>query len=797
MKTNSMLRRILSTVAAAAIIAGSLVSVQAATIPFEENFNDRTVGAKLIKDSNRYEPDTNGFGLIYSCSGGYLEIVNDLNEPEHGNVLKHKLTSDATAGEIFGWTFTNSLDSEYILVQFDVKAKRNSRLVLSTGTPANWSLWNPVLEMKDGHIYPDKDTTKEPIEYALNTWYRISTIIDMTNKKAANYVSDESGNLLGSGEYSFLSNEMDKFGALTLNATQYTETADEDGMYFDNVVIKELESIETTAYLYDKNNEAGDIVSLTNTLTLKTDDGFMGAINGIMLTDLGTDVLTQTESEPVSVTSRFNNGEVNLYFTNKLLDGHKYRITLPENTKTAFGRIITNTSFEFIAMENAGKKTKSYQTDFSDFENDAEGNAVLPTGLEVISSGTGGSVEVVEDASLSGGKGLKVTGNKSLLVQLTDGFIRGGSLKINGNIKHGENKRFEILMAQAAKNPTHYLMRSIAGNLYHFFQGNTDVASTASPLTDTDVFDFEAEYDFDNATVKSYNYNDQYTADSATGSWAKFPAVSASLGNILDNNHSFRYITLSPSANTANPNSSIIIDSFGFEYSYNTPMVKDAYFTVGEEQVRLKAGEKLPTEATALTLVFATKMRNRGDSTSLSDSTVMLRTGDESVSYTGNLAEDEKTYTMTFNEPLGVSKQYRLVTLYTLEDTCGTKFAADTKILGYFNTEDGSFGVSDLAIKNSDGTEISDVTAVVTAMPQISVNNTTAETQKLSLIFATYKGNKLVQVSYEDISVAPGESGVKTFENGVTITDSDITKIKVFAVNNMEDLTPIIPAVEK
>lgn len=767
----------------------------AVSLPVTEDFNSRELGSYMDsfgghdKDGNllgtRYEPEKNGFGITYStleADGNTLSIVD--GGEGHGYALKSK-QNGKLGTDIFGWIF-NPVDAGKILVKFDMKSKRRIGFNVAAGSSALSNGWgynsNVLLKVSNNTIYPDADMGVNPISFENDQWQTISMIIDVDNRKSVNYIDGQFG------EYDFNSSFIKDFenvkkpvsvsSVIIWVAAGTEESGTEDGVYFDNLVIKKLDSLDASVELYDGNNKIDENVSEIEKLFLSVEEGFDRNIDNITVTDLGSNVIALEKTNIPVTTELQSDGRILLTFAEPLKNYHSYRIKLPDGVTTSIGRGIANNEFDISVSTSLGESEEVLEYDFSDIATSDLTRANFDTAISqespVYYDAMWGDYEIVEDSAYTGGKGLKIGDGGAVYVKFpSDSPIKSGKVKLEAKYKvlsgtvdtlYG-NSNAAVNLVKTGTNAT---------TVFYQNASNTSVMKNELWASGADGnISISYEIDIDKKSIPSFTVNGK----SGQRGENEMPFYLQG-NNILTGG--LERVKFDSGSNGGE----MVLDYVRLSRVYKTPYLKGVSFEDNEKSFEYFVGDKISPEINKIRLEFSEEM----DLNSLKNIAITDNGDGSTISHGGKFNTITNVYELVPDNYLKENGEYTLTIPTSVCNKAGKNMAAE--VSGKIKTGEGRYEITSLGFCDTLGNPISDLNSAENdLMLKATVTNTKALEKKYSLVYTGRKDLLLTEMTYKDFEIN-AEDRKTELMLPITVNKDNVTSISGYLWSDMKNALP-------
>lgn len=737
MKFNFM-KKALSFTVALSVIISTFVTVDAAGIngfPWSKDFE----GMSDVSYTSWLNPaDTNLDCTFYGAATSVLSIKDD-EDLSHGKVMHIEVDESDTAERFVMFTIPKISSGKFM---FEFDAKTAGPAMTFTANETTHTGYNHVVTMSNNAIFGN-------VTYNLNEWKTFRCLFDVDKNQITAFVDGESKT--ATSAYA------------TTQAMKFIVRAGAGGVTFDNFKLYPVSGTTATMSVLTAGTETGNFVDYeASDFTVAVADSYFATVPEITVTDLGADILSDTDDMEMDIEATYNNGNINVTLGDYLNPGSKYRISIPEGTIDMFGRVIENTSVEFYAAENNGWITSAeYKEDFNYESVPTSGNF----GVNNLFFNVVGSAKIVTGDEYTDGKALSITNqtalNHGFPVRAKKGYVHiDTKMKLND----GAYVRYDT---------------EGAGHQIPLFYGNTATDLTGDGVKDPSVSYFYQPYRLPQYHTEQYKYamwekrllrtgldTISYTIDMDTqtayinhnGTEFSYPVL-ADINSNAKLEHGIRLFRFQGSA--ANP---LIIDYFNWSHEYQPAVVE-------EIEVSSDTAGKVDVKS-QIVIAFSESMKED----TLSNITVS--DGTENAEYTGVWNAENLTYTLTFAKKLKAETNYTV----TIPDT--VKDYADLSVYETYGTFKTA-PVPPMDVENLVATK--DGANVV-----VSADVTNAVDGKVYLAVASYEGNVMQDMNYIAVDVTESSTNVNyTFED---LKAGSV--VKAFAIKDMATITPYCTAVE-
>ncbi len=743
------IKNIFSCFALTAVFAFQLLPVKAATInkyPYFQDFED--VGEVTLTESLFDESQT-ALDCVFYAQGDELTVGEDNDFPEYGKVLKH--ISKSNKEKFILWKFP-AKSSGVVSINFDLRHNDARMLYMKFSN----QLWDPIIKMNDGE-YTLMGSSKTG-EYSRDEWYNVQIVINLDEKKKTIlFNGDEFTSDFGDASVKEFYIQMQPD---TEPDSEFTE------ILVDNLKIDAMDSIADVS-LCSNEAEIKNFTGETDELYLKISDNEGDVISSafaedIIVTDLGDNRIVVEENN-VGFETLVEAGMLKLKFDNVLKDGHRYRITLPEDTKTQYTRKLSQTEFEFNVSNDSGMRTEEKGEDFSGISELATVKRDDPIAdgslLRYFSAKSSSKTyELTEDSGCTDGVGLKLKGDRVLVMDVGDGEeLKNGEYEIEARYKVISGKArislgndsissgISVLETTTGENTLYKQYDNVASGLEKKYLSASNGWTVAKCTLKLDDKILEYDIDGQKGTVNMPYYDSSANQNIMTDGVGFVRFEQADKGSdyelVLD------YIKIRSKTESGSVSKVIFVDS-----KLNSDVyIKDSY---------------LPSDTQSIEVYFAGKVNEEG----LKDIKISGVDGDESFNYSYNLST--KLCVLNLENYLKANSEYEIV---IPENVTGQE------IEGRVLTGDGIYEIKSIEFVDNSENKTSSISSAKKL--KVSIINTLGEKKNFSMIYTSHAGFYLKNICFENIEITPDKRKAE-FIMPITI-DEAATKLEGFLASDI------------
>lgn len=735
---NNKIKKMLSLITALTLQASLLVSsVNAATITsnsWSKNFESVKNVGPYSKWLDPWETDLD---CTFEGASTFTLTVVDDEDTSHGKVLKVKKTDNT---ERFLMYQIPDISSGKFVFEFDLKLTGNG-FVLSANETGMGGYY-PVFRV-GGNEFKSGAAEKLISTYEMNQWNKVRLIFDKSGKTVTVNVGGNS--------------VTESFSNAKTQAMKFIQWGGAE-YYLDNMKLYLLDSSASPAVqLYNGAKTVGNYLNQEVTgLTLELKDSAFASLPDITMTDLGTDIINESDDVDFEVSGVFSDGKILLTLEDYLEAGHRYKISVPEGVRDVFGRNISNNEIVFDATDSADEYVlyKSRNIDFTSY------------GTQNVAWNLDGDAAPVDREGCVGGKALKTSASNIFAIGPVKGSLKKGRLTMDMKVDSSAGS-YSVQYDNSDAARANMILRS-GGNLWFFYQAPAEHPNT--------IWDYQVTTD--GVDTISYTLDADRKKSDIVLNGNKFTTnLPKTSGVPTIDQLRFFWVTCNEGT--------VYWDYFNSKYEYIPALVKGVTFVDAEGAEKAYSAENPVGKTDSVKIAFSEAMKED----TLSNITVS--DGTANAAYTGTWNSADNTYTLAFTEALKSGATYTVTVPDTVKDAAG--LPVDTAA-GTFTTNGGRVAVTGVAITDANGEEITKLAAYEgnTIKVVLTGSNTTDEAATVYLAYAGYNGTALSEMNFAPVTFAAGsQSAEYTF----TISDKSVlTKMKAFALKDMENIIPYCEA---
>lgn len=452
----------------------------------------------------------------------------------------------------------------------------------------------------------------------------------------------------------------------------------------------------------------------------------------------------------------------------ELKDGHRYRVTIPEDAKTVFARPLSVTEFEFLVSQDGGMVMVEKGEDFSgisELSTVSRGEPVSEGSLLKYYSAKSSTktYTLFEDETLRGGKGLTLKGDRALGLDFENGTgllsgeyefevrykVNSGCAKIslaNSGITNG----IPLLETTKTGNTLYKQYANVSSGLEKQYLSANDGWNVAKFRINIDEKVLKYDIEGQTGTVDLPYYDSSTKQNLLTGGigFIRFEqSEKGTSGEVL-----LDYIMVGSKKEVANVSKVTFTDS-----DDNTDVyIKDSYLAPDTEYVQIYFNGNIKSE-------------------SLKDIKLLCDGENEDISVSYDTASG--VCTITLNNYLKANSDYELII---------PKEVTGQEIKGNIKTGDGVYRVKTLEFTDSDGETATN--PVFAKNLKLCIINTSEQSEKMSLAYSSHSGYYLKNMMFKNIEVMPG---MRKAEFIMPISkDEEADNLQGFLVSDIISVTP-------
>ena len=715
-------------------------------LPWTNNLNNPNPGEKSNAGLN---PTLGNWDCYFSGGNAYGEPVDDGNG---GKALRFTYTGATGTEGFVAWAMPTDLTSGKLLYQFDFKMLGTTAVPLSV--MPDETDWQSVISIEKNQVNVSGGVQSSIGTYRLNEWNTVKLLFDIDNKEVTVYYNGNSTTT-----------------AKTYHRCMKFVLWPNADICIDNLHAELIDTNQgiTAEYSTDGNTIGKYIDVNAENITVEVPSSEFMSLPEITLTSLGEDIISSADDTVLDITPEIADSKINIALNDYLDEGTTYKLNIGD-AKDMFGRSISNNEIIFTAAENNGYKQGASKSE--DFSTGDKGDFFQ------VADGTFG---IVDGSEYTGGHALQFTSQAAVGLSGTERQHKG-KLHLVMNMtfptaaKWGYDTEDNGDFIELAHGQWYNNAHTIDFMYETIYEGKTVWWDNWLPRKDgINKIDYTIDFDTKQSTY-SLNDGQSYTMNIPLRS-------AASIGNLEQGIRLFRF--LSPSS--VGDNGSMTIDTFSWTQEY-LPATVDKIAFVGAD-----GNELTYDEATGIDLDAQIKLYFSDAVNEETLANITVKKGDIAEEFDGVYDSDDNSYTISLADGFAQDSTYSLNIPTTVKDTSGFDV---TSAYGTFKTGKAEFAVSSIEITDENGNAIENLAAYegTTVKVKATVKNTYPMAKTAAIVLAGYNGTVLKNADYKTVSI---ESGATSAEETFTLKDkTDLTKVRAFALSDMETLTPYCPAAE-